>query len=374
MSSIRVLHLIDSAGLYGAERVILTLLEELKVSRYPGILGCIREKESTVPAIAEEAQHLGIPVVYFTMRRGFSYSGIRCILRFIKENNIQLVHSHGYKPNIYLAVLLKKNLKKVATVHGWSKESGGFRGKIYEFLDAFSLRRFDSVIAVSKAVVEDLSKRGVKKDKVTLIYNGLKISKERPTYEISKIRQEYGLDNNAFVIGVVGRLAAVKGHSYLIEAISLVSKDIKNCHLVIAGEGPLRDELASLIHKYSITERAQLVGYVKDIDQFLAMIDFFALPSLSEGLPISLLEAMDAGKPALASAVGGILEVITDDKEGVLVPPADPFSLAAAIKEIYYNKNLMSDMAIRGKSIVEEKFSLSIMAKQYLSQYSSLHS
>ncbi len=108
---VKVLHLIDSAGLYGAERVILTLLEELRNSEYPGILGCIRERESEIPAIAEEAQRIGIPVVYFTMRRGLNLAGIRIILRFIKDNGIRLIHSHGYKTNIFLGVLFLRNFK-----------------------------------------------------------------------------------------------------------------------------------------------------------------------------------------------------------------------------------------------------------------------
>jgi glycosyltransferase involved in cell wall biosynthesis len=116
----------------------------------------------------------------------------------------------------------------------------------------------------------------------------------------------------------------------------------------------------------------KLLGYVKHIDQLLAAIDLFVLPSLSEGLPISLLEAMAAGKPVLASAVGGILEVVENDDFGVLVPPADPSALAESIIKLFYSKDRMSNMANKAKSMVKEHFCSSKMAHQYLTIYSDL--
>jgi glycosyltransferase involved in cell wall biosynthesis len=372
MTTIKVLHLIDSAGLYGAERVILALLEELRGSRYPGVLGCIQERNNNVPAVAVAARLLGIPVVYFKMRRGLNPYGIRCILKYINEQDIRIVHSHGYKPNIFLGLLYVESFKRISTIHGWSKESAGLRGKTYELLDAISLKAFDAIVAVSHAVANDLRKRGIKDNAIKVIYNGLKISKEKPAYDISNIRQRFGLEDNSFVVGTVGRLESVKGHSYLIKAISSVAEEIKHCNLLIAGEGSLRDSLMSTIQKYNLTDRVRLVGYVSDLDQFLSMIDLFVLPSLSEGLPISLLEAMAAEKPIIASAVGGMLEIIESGKEGLLVPPADALSLAESIKKLYYNRTLMSDMAMRGKSIVENKYTVSIMAKHYMSSYATL--
>ena len=369
---IKVLHLIDSAGLYGAEKVILSLLEELRNSEYCGILGCIRERDTEIPSIAIEAQRIGIPIVYFTMRRGFSPFGIHHISKYVRDNNIRLVHSHGYKPNIFLGVVPNRKYKILATVHGWAKEYAGVRGKVYELLDAHSLKRFDSIVSVSKAVSEDLRIRGINEKKITLIYNGIKISKYRQTYDISEIRNKYGVDDKAFMIGAVGRLTPVKGYTYLIEAMSLVIKEITNCHLFIAGEGPSRDHLESQIEKSNLQNRVKLLGYVNDIDLFLAAIDLFVMPSLTEGLPISLLEAMAASKPVLASAVGGMPEVIENTDVGVLVPPADPSALAESIIEMYRAKDWMSGVAMRGRTMVENKFSLSIMAKQYLSQYSRL--
>lgn len=372
MSKKHVLHLIDSAGLYGAERVILTLLEELRNSEYRGTIGCIRERETEIPAIAEEAQRIGIPVVYFTMRRGLNPVGISQIINFIKENDIRIVHSHGYKPNIFLGLAFNNKVKTVSTVHGWAKKAGGIKGKAYEFFDAQALKKFDSVVAVSKAVVQDLKNRGVSEGKIKLIYNGLKTKNDKQVYNVPDIRKKYGIDDNAFVIGSVGRLAKVKGHSYLVEAMPNILEQIEYCQLLIAGEGPERAHLESLIRKYKLRDRVKLPGYIENIDQFLAAIDLFVLPSLTEGLPLVLLEAMAAGKPVVATAAGGILEVVETSDIGFLVPPADPSSLAESIKGIYRSKERMSNMVLRAKSIVRTKYSSDMMARQYLAIYSQL--
>lgn len=367
-----VLHLIDSGGMYGAEKVVLTLLKELQGSQYPGILGCIRESESERLQIAVEAEAAGILVEYFTMKRGVNLSGLQNIRRFIEDKNLRLVHSHGYKPNILLSLLPGRNFKAVSTVHGWAKQSAGMKGRLYEFLDAVALKRMDRVIAVSKAVLKDLTERGLKNDRIDLIYNGIKIDADIPFFDRLSIRQKYGIPPDVFVIGAVGRLVQVKGHAYLIEAMPSILKERPDCRLVIAGDGPLNKDLEFLIKKLNLAGNVKLPGYVGEIEPFLAMIDLFAMPSLSEGLPISLLEAVASGKPVLASAVGGIPEVIHSSDHGILVPPADSSSIAGAVKSLFSEKDRMQRMSMVGREFVGDQFSSTVMAENYLSVYSGL--
>lgn len=374
MGTTKVLHLIDSAGIYGAEKVILTLLEELKNTAFPGILGCIRENETEVPQIAKEAEKFGISVQYFTMKRGLNLFGLKQIWKFINDNNIHIVHSHGYKPNILLALIPNRKFKIVTTAHGWAKQTAGVKGRIYEFFDSKALKRFDSIVAVSKGVVNDLIKRGIRKEKIDLIYNGIKVNKNNNSsiLDISKMRQKCGLPQNAFVIGSVGRLAKAKGHSCLIEAMPSILNEIKNCHLIIAGEGPLKEDLMSLIKKYNLSNHVKLIGYIENIEQFLTMIDLFILPSLSEGLPIALLEAMALGKPVVASNAGGIPEVIKSEEDGILVPPANSNAISKVIKDLYNDTSRKNRMAVMGKEIVEDNFSSVSMAEKYTKIYSKL--
>lgn len=372
MTAGNVLHLIDTAGFYGAEKVVITLLKSMKSTDYAGILGCIREKDNERPAIAEEARRYNIPVVYFTMARGLNPCGLRIILHFVKENRIDLVHSHGYKPNIMLGSLFKRTFKIVATVHGWANRSTTARGKTYEFLDAMALKRFDSVVAVSRGVIESLKIRRVDGRKIQLIYNGLEKRCVANNYRTQELRKHYGLPDDAIVIGAVGRLAKVKGQSYLVDAMPYVLEHIENCYLLIAGDGPAVDELDERIGTYNLGERIKLIGYERNIDQFLAAIDLFVMPSLSEGLPISLLEAMAAGKPVIASAVGGIPEVIDGDSSGMLVPAADSHALGNAIVELLRNREIMLQMAEINKTIVSNKFSSDAMMAQYAGLYRKL--
>lgn len=284
----KILHLIDTAGFYGAEKVVITLLKSMKSTDYPGILGCIREKDDDTPAIAKEASKFDIPVVYFTMTRGLNPCGLRIILRYVKNKRIDIVHSHGYKPNILLGLLFKRKFKIVATVHGWANRATTARGMVYEFLDAKALKRFDYIVAVSRGVVEDLKKRRVESRHIQLIYNGLEKRGNTNNYRTQALRRNYGLPNDAVVIGAVGRLAKVKGLSYLVDSMPFVLDRIDNCYLLIAGDGPAVNELDDQILKNNLGERVKLIGYEKNIDEFLATIDLFVMPSLSEGLPISL--------------------------------------------------------------------------------------
>lgn len=367
-----ILHLIDSGGMYGAEKVVLTLLKELQGSQYAGILGCIREGESERPQIAAEAEKEGIPVQYFTMRRGLNLSGLQSIRKFVEVQGLGLVHSHGYKTNILLSLLPGRSFNTVSTVHGWAKQSAGMKGKFYEFLDAVALKRMDRVIAVSKAVLEDLTKRGLKKDRIGLIYNGIHIDGDTPDFDPLSLRRKYGIQRDAFIIGTVGRLAKVKGHAHLIEAMPSILEEIPDCQLVIAGDGPLKGDLEAIIKRLGLIDNIKLLGYVGEIRALLEMIDLFILPSLSEGLPIVLLEAMVSEKPIVAASVGGVPEAISGPELGILVPPANPQMITDAVISLFRDKERMERVGINAGRRVRNAFSAANMAKQYVDVYSHL--
>ena len=212
MTHHKVLHLIDSSGMYGAEKVVIALLRELQQSKFPSILGCICDNKNNFPQVGRTAEELGILVEYFPMKRGFSLSGLRHIMEFVRQSDISIIHSHGYKPNILLSLAPRTHFKVVSTVHGWSKSSMDLKGRLYEYLDSLALRRTDKVVAVSQAVQEDLTRKGVPSSKILLIYNGIQHSQAQVDMNVASLRQELGLRTDAFVIGAVGRLSPVKGH------------------------------------------------------------------------------------------------------------------------------------------------------------------
>jgi glycosyltransferase involved in cell wall biosynthesis len=367
-----VLHLIDSSGMYGTEKVVLTLLKELQGSKYPGILGCIREKETQEVEIAERATKSGIPTYYFTMKRGLNPFGIHQIVKFIKHNHISLIHSHGYKTNIFFGILPLRPFPVISTVHGWLKFGTNHKERVYEFLDAKALKRLDAAVAVSGAVREDLIKRGISKEKIVTIYNGIRTDQLQEKCGGLEIRKRYLLFQNDFVIATVGRLSEEKGHCYLIEAFADLVKEITNIKLIIAGDGPLRPDLEYLVDKFGISNQVRLIGYEKNIETFLSAIDLFVLPSLTEGLPISLLEAMALGKPVIGSSTGGIKEVIQDNINGIQTPPMDVKAISDSIKCLYYDKEQRRRIGLEAKKHVATNFSSKAMVLAYQDLYEKI--
>jgi glycosyltransferase involved in cell wall biosynthesis len=368
----RVLHLIDSAGLYGAEKVVLALLQQFKSADFPGILGCIRETDKEYPEIGRKATELGIQVAYFTMQKGLNPVGIYRIQKFIREEAIDVVHSHGYKSDIFSRLLRKQGLSKVATVHGWAKGSASIRVKSYEFFDGLALRSMRRVVAVSDGVKKDLANKGVKTNRIQVIHNGIETQKNYLKTDSAELRKTFSVSEGDFVIGSVGRLAEVKGHSFLIEAMPSILREIPNCKLLLAGEGPLRSKLEELINHLTLADKVKLLGYTADIDGFLALIDLFVLPSFSEGLPIALLEAMAFGKPFAVSAVGGILEVIDKSTMSMVISPGNSESIATVLKDIIRNADVRNRLAHVGPELLKDKFSMSTMVEGYRSMYNDI--
>ncbi len=362
-----ILHLIDSSGMYGAEKVILTLLNESQGTDYPGILGCIRERKTDEVEIAERARDRGIPVCYFTMKRGLNPLGMYEIIKFIKLHHISLVHSHGYKTNIFFGILPLRSFPVISTVHGWLKFGRDRKQKVYEFLDSKALKRLDFIVAVSEAVMEDLIRRGIRRGKIVTIYNGISMNHfwSRNKFDRLEVRRKYHLHQDDFVIGTAGRLSEEKGHSYLIQAMPDLVKEIKNIKLIIAGDGPLKRNLEFLVEKLGVSNHVKLLGYEKEIEKFLGVIDLFILPSLTEGLPISLLEAMAYGRPVIGSRVGGIKEVIENNKNGVLISPMDVEAISQSLKNLYYAGDLRSKMSFEAKKRVTTQFSADAMVSAY---------
>lgn len=367
----QILHLIDSGGMYGAEWVVLSLVEQLRKHGWDAVLGCMCDLDGSVPALANHAKSKGLPCTIFRMRRGVSVSGLGAVKRYLRSEGVTILHSHGYKADIYNSLLRRMRVGRISTVHGWSKQDLGIKGRAYRWLDLSALRAMDKVIAVSQAVESDLCDQGIRANRTVVIPNGLPV-RETDRESRDEVRAKLGLPHDALSIGCVGRLAKVKGHAYLIEAIDRLKDDFPTIRLFIAGDGPLLPDLRTMIESKGLADRVKLLGFRDDIRALLASFDIFVLPSLSEGLPIALLEAMSLGVPVVASRVGGIPEVIVDDSQGVLVSPGNPSALANAIQMLFVDRARREALGIMGKRRVDSAFSSDAMANSYGGVYSSL--
>ncbi len=308
--------------------------------------------------------------------RSFNPFVVFRVSKIIRCHGIDIVHCQRHKPTVYGALgswLAGTDAKVVATVHGRNR-TRNFGRKLANF---FVFKRVSKIVAVSDAVRKDILKTNprLKPDKVATIYNG--IDEEAFSVEsidLENARKRIGIEEKeAVVFGTVGRLAPVKGHEFLLRAFSKVLDEIPGSWLVVAGSGPLESELKSRIEKTSMESRVRFLGFRSDIPQVLAGLDCFVLPSLSEGHPLSLLEAMACERPVIASAVGGIPEILTSPCPGILVEPRSPAQLASAMVKI--GKMAGGKRAEIGKSlrnIVLEKYTSRKMISNTTELYRSL--
>ena len=228
------------------------------------------------------------------------------------------------------------------------------------------------LIAVSKAVRDDLMKRGLRRSSIYLVYNGIKMAARQSVFDKIAARRELGFSEGGFIIGSVGRLVTVKGHSYLIEAMPSILNENKDCQLIIAGDGPLKADLEALITKLGLSDNVILAGHIDNIDKFMDTIDLFVLPSLSEGLPMALLEAMAYQKPVLASDVGGIPEVITNTSEGIMIVHSNADAISSAVCRLLQDRAQLKWLGGNSRKRVESAFSSSRMAMEYADIYAGL--
>jgi glycosyltransferase involved in cell wall biosynthesis len=228
------------------------------------------------------------------------------------------------------------------------------------------------VIAVSQALrrflVQDVQ---VPNTKVQTIYNGIDVEQFSSKTPREQFRQSLGIPSEARVIGTVGSLYPVKGQTHLLQAMAQVVKRVPTAVCLIVGRGELLSTLQQQANELQLGERVKFLGFRSDVAELLSLMEVFILPSLSEGLPLSLLEAQAAGKPVVASRVGGNPEVVENGKTGFLVPPSEPDMLAERIVQLLENPSAAIAMGERGRLRMRQIFSLEAMGRAYLSLFMS---
>jgi glycosyltransferase involved in cell wall biosynthesis len=273
----------------------------------------------------------------------------------IKKYNIQIIHCHSRTTQVLGYFLYKRTgAAYVSTCHGFFKKR-------------FSRRAFPcwgkNVIAISQQVREHLINDFKVDDKdISVIHNGIDIDKFKTQGQRSKIeaKQRFGLGQGP-VVGIVGRLSDVKGHIYLIQAMKVALKSFPEAQLLIVGDGKMKDELAGLVKELDIGKNVIFMPSARDTSVMLSAMDIFVMPSLKEGLGLSLMEAMAAGLPVIGSDVGGIKSLIQHDVNGLLVEPADVEGLSSGILELLNDQEKAKALGQRARDFIARNFSLEQM-------------
>lgn len=360
----KVLHLISSSGQYGAENMLLDLAT--CTAKY----GC-----TSLVAVFQNSHRLNIEILESAQKRGLTVIGIPCsgqmdrrvvkrIRDYIHEQGIDLIHSHGYKSNLYGYWAARAvGIPTVATCHGWPGKS--VRLRLYYSVDRFVLRRFDHVAVVSDVMARALRASGVPPRKISQIANGIDVGR------FSGVSAEggHGKSRSGMRIGVVGRLAPEKGLSIFLKAAHTVLLEHPRTEFVLFGEGPERKNIESLSRTLKIRDKITLAGVRRDMPAVYGSFDIFALPSLSEEMPLVLLEAMAAGKPVIASRVGAIPSVISPGENGLLIEPGDVRSLEDAMLRYLREPAFASEMGSNAMKHARKHFCAETMASRYVETY-----
>ena len=374
MKEVHVCHIAMGDGWAGAEVQLATLATELvKIAHLR--LSVILFNEGR---LASELRKLGIPVVIIPESAQSPREVLRNVIAYCRIHKFDIIHTHKYKDSLIgIWAAARCGISKVVrTIHGLTEPFEGLsalRMHLYEMCDRFATGfRADRVIAVSTQIEKVLQARfGC--DRVVQIYNGINLDAlDGERMSQADVRAKLGLKPSDHVIGTIGRLVAVKGQDQLLIAAQHLAHIYRDLHVVVVGEGPLMDRLLAQAKDLGIGDRLHLLGHRDDTYDLMRALDVFVLPSLHEGIPMVILEALALQRPIVASQVGGIPEVITDGVHGLLVPVGDSGSIAQACERLLTDRLLAESCGRAGRRRVEQHFSSRSMAEQVAELYQSL--
>jgi|WetSurMetagenome_2_1015567.scaffolds.fasta_scaffold04968_5 L-malate glycosyltransferase len=352
-----VLYLCEGSGFAGAESYALSLIKE--IVSYKDV-NCFVATFYNGPLI----QHLqSEPVNLIDLFGRNNLKSICHIVKLVQSKKIDIIHCIDLKSTIIggVASLFIKGVKTVATIHGLPEHYKNLADQlkyIVSLIIYFLLLRFlfDGKICVSNDLKKRIEKiAGTKKTKV--IHNGIELSTEDNSSQLS------GSSKKIFTIGTVGRLDTVKGHIYLLEAAQKLLAERDDVVFQIIGDGPLEDHLKERAVNLGVADKVHFLGFRPDAKSLIASVDIFVLPSLHEGIPYVLLEAMASSKPVICTGVGGVNEVVTNSQDGILVSPKDPQALYEAFKELLLKANYRRKLGENARCKIINEFSSCLMTK-----------
>ena len=349
----------------GLERVIANIAEGLDREKFEASVWCI----SRGGEIAEELKEKGINVNILGILTYHNPLSIIKLARLLRKEKPNIVHTHGYFASVIGRIAAK--LAGISIVINHVHSTYWEYKKRHIFMEKILSALTHKIICCSKAVQDFVSdNEKINPSKTVIIYNGVDEEKFFVQKNTAAIKAQLGINPQDPVVGTVSSLTKNKGHVHLFQAASLISNFCPSARFLIVGDGILREELEEQIKDLNLGSHLILTGKRKNIPDLLSVMDIFVLPSCSrEGLSISIIESMAAGKPVVATDVGGIPEAVEDGETGLLVPPRNPGALANAIIELLQNPGKAKAMGERGRTRLKEKFT----SKRMLSELENLY-
>ncbi len=366
MRKINVLQFICPTGFYGAEMWILALAKNLDTDFIDCQLAITRESEGQNIELYNRFQSLGIDAYQIKMRSRFDPRVICKLSRLIKQEKIDIIHTHGYKSDILgLAAAKIAGIKAIATPHGFGSEKD-MKLQLFIRLGCLVLKSFDRVVPLSEELQSDMIRIKVKPSKIKLIKNGVdlkEIEKERRAKSIPM----YNI--NEKVIGYIGRMSPGKNLLDLINIFNLLYKDYKNIRLLLIGDGPQKIELENYAKTLTSSSKIEFLGYRDDRLKLLKEINLFCMTSALEGTPRCLMEAMTMGVPVVGYNVPGVNNLIIHEKTGLMEERDDIKGLKRCWERLLFNEEFARELGQNGREHVINNYSAKRMADEYMNLY-----
>jgi glycosyltransferase involved in cell wall biosynthesis len=358
-----IVQLMASPFVGGPERQLLGLASSLP-PRYRSVFLSFSEG-GRGRAVLDEGRRAGLEAIELKHNVATFRSAVSEVAAHLRRLRADVLCCNGYKPNLVgLLAARRVGVPVVAVSHGWTAVS--WKVRLNEALDRLVLRWVDRVVCVSEGQAVKVRRAGVKASRVVVIRNAVQPDAFGPPDPEYRARLEALFPRPPRrLVGAAGRLSPEKGFGVLVEAAVAVTQADPDVGFVLFGDGPLREPLARQIAECGLAERFVLAGFRADLGRFLPHCDLLALPSYTEGLPVIVLEALAAGVPVVATAVGGTPEVIEEGVSGRLVPPGDPGALARCTVELLRSDAQRRAMGEQGRQRVREQFTFAAQALQY---------
>ena len=361
---LRVAHVFLTLNIGGMEKVGSDLIENLDPERFENYILCLKE----IGAFGEQLKNKGLRVDCLNKREGFSLSTIVQLMQYFRANKIDVVHTNNSAPHFWagIAATLCGIRPRIHTNHGRNFDWSGRR----KVLDQLSSRLSSRIVCVSQDSADMLIRHDkVNPSKVRVIANGINTDAFAPQGSDRSVRSALGVGDAEVLIGSIARFSTDKDQATLIKAFHQLLPDHGEARLLLVGDGETRAILHKLVRDLSIEDKVVFTGFRSDVVEILRSLDIYVLPSHTEGMSISLLEAMSTQLPVVASRVGGNPEIVTHGVNGLLVEESNVDDMTQNLLDLIENRPLAEKLALAARNTVVENYSFRKMILQYQQLY-----
>ena len=358
----------EGSRMHGVKRLFAWMIPRFDANRYNVALVSLRKKDLS----EETLESFGVDITYLHKGK-FDPSTLTALLKVIDRKKIDILHLHGYGATTFgrMAGAFRR-LPTIVHEHANLTTTPWFQ----KVADAVLEPSTDIAIAVSKSTADFLiHARQLPPDKVKTVYLGVPLdefSRERSPQEIAEARQELGVAPGEFAVGTVTRLHDSKGNNYLVDAAALVLKERPKAKFFLVGEGPLLPDLQQQAQALGLGDRFVFHGFAKDVAAVVSAFDLSVFPSLWEGTPLTVFEALAMGKPIVATDADGLLDVLTNDHDAVIVPKRDPRALATAIVRMTDDEALRARLGAEARR-TGQQYDIAAFVRKMERLYDILH-